>query len=273
MAFYLPLFGFTVKTNTASFPQNPSVKKDCSGIKVGNSYCIEINGGDQPITSTTSTTIKTTTKPTVTSTKTTSKTTTSSSTTTTTTSSTRSSTTSSTTKTTPKPTVTPTQTTTKATTTTGTPKPSPTQSGLTTSCIAFYKAVSGDTCAGIVNAYGGAFSLADFYAWNPYVNRGGECMSLWADTYYCVGVPGTATTRPPPAGTTPTGCTVSAPASTQPGSACGCKRWHLVADGDTCQEIMHTYGLSESDFLAWNTKVGGHDCRSLWKDYRVCVGM
>lgn len=26
--------------------QNPSVKEDCSGIKIGNSYCVEVNRGE-----------------------------------------------------------------------------------------------------------------------------------------------------------------------------------------------------------------------------------
>lgn len=44
----------------------------------------------------------------------------------------------------------------------------PTQSGQPPSCRLWYQVVMGDSCEGIVARFGG-FSLAKFYAWNPYV--------------------------------------------------------------------------------------------------------
>lgn len=41
------------RTISNSASQNPSVKSDCSGIKVGNSYCIEVNYGIPPTPTTT----------------------------------------------------------------------------------------------------------------------------------------------------------------------------------------------------------------------------
>jgi len=167
---------------------------------------------------------------------------------------------------------------------TGPTKPKPTQPGLDASCTAFYKAVPGDSCWAIVqNLAGGAFSLDDFYAWNPAV--GDECAGLQAAVYYCVGVPGRGlsggvvtkpTTTSKPASTTtqrPTGCTAAAPASTQPGSVCGCRRWHKVVQGDACGALERAYRISHEDFMRWNTQVGGDECGSLWLGYNVCVGM
>lgn len=84
---------------------------------------------------------------------------------------------------------------------TGAPTPSPTQDGLISSCKAFYKAQSGDSCSKIVDSYG-TFTLDDFLKWNPAVGQ--DCTSLLAGYYYCVGIPGTPTSKPP-GGSEPTG--------------------------------------------------------------------
>lgn len=163
-----------------------------------------------------------------------------------------------------KPTSTAMPTTTKKTTTVTTTTatngaPSPTQSGLISTCTSFYKVVSGDGCWDIVNnKYDGAFTLDEFYSWNPALN--GDCSGLQAGYYVCVGVPGTATP-----------CTVAHPTPTQPGSVCGCKTWYVVAKGDTFQSIEKKYGISDADFLKWNPQVGGTACGGLLAGYNVCV--
>lgn len=45
--------------------------------------------------------------------------------------------------------------------------PSPTQSGLISTCDAYYSVEKGDYCAGIVSKFGN-FTLTQFYTWNPY---------------------------------------------------------------------------------------------------------
>jgi hypothetical protein len=49
---------------------------------------------------------------------------------------------------------------------------------------AWYEAVSGDTCDGIVAKF--SITLAEFYAWNPAV--GSTCATLFLGYYYCVGI-------------------------------------------------------------------------------------
>lgn len=114
---------------TAQFvTYNPSVKSDCSGLVIGDSYCVEENNGLPPVTSVASPTPST----------------------------------SSTSKSiiiTPTPTTS--SKTTSTTTTVISSGPSPTQTGIVAGCKSFYKTVSGDTCQKIVDKYGGAFSLSD----------------------------------------------------------------------------------------------------------------
>jgi LysM repeat protein len=172
------------------------------------------------------------------------------------------------------------KTTSRTTATTPTPtgpgKPSPTQNGLISSCTTFYKANQGDSCWAIANViYPNTFTLDEFVSWNPAV--GSDCMGLRAGYYYCIGVPGSpavtlAPTSKPTATATATRCTASAPASTQPGALCGCKKWHKVSDGDVCYSIEQQYGISADDFLKWNPNVGSA-CGTLWLGYNVCVGM
>ncbi|KAI5455804.1 hypothetical protein BGZ63DRAFT_338976, partial [Mariannaea sp. PMI_226] len=149
--------------------------------------------------------------------------------------------------------------------------PSPTQPGLTKDCIRFYKSKKGDTCDSIAAAYG-TFSTADFVIWNPAVGSG--CTDLWADTYYCVGVPGTPTS-PPTATTTKNPvetCNPGAPQPVQPGAICGCDKWHKVGETTTCAGIIDSNHISAENFYKWNPKVG-KDCKGLWKGYYVCVGI
>jgi LysM repeat protein len=146
--------------------------------------------------------------------------------------------------------------------------PSPTQDGLISTCNKFYKAVKGDTCAKIVQSYG-TFDVAQFTQWNPAV--GDDCSGLWAQTYYCVGVPGTPTVRPSssaPVSTAPAG-----PSPTQDGIISTCTRYHKAVSGDTCQKIVDQYGtFSSTQFRGWNPAVGT-DCAGLWLGYYYCIGI
>ncbi|GAB1211881.1 hypothetical protein ATERTT37_001005 [Aspergillus terreus] len=155
-----------------------------------------------------------------------------------------------------------TTTTTTSTTASG---PSPTQTGIISTCNRYHKAVDGDSCAGIVKQYG-TFTLDQFLAWNSAV--GADCGGLWLGYYYCIGVPGTPTKTTTT--TTTAGCT-SAPTPTQPGAVCACKKWHKVVSGNTCDTIQKQYGITAANFNKWNPQVGTN-CASLWLGYYVCVG-
>jgi LysM repeat protein len=144
--------------------------------------------------------------------------------------------------------------------------PSPTQEGLIKTCNNFYKTVKGDTCAKIVEAYG-TFTVSQFIEWNPAV--GSDCSGLWAETYYCVGVPGTPTVRP--SSSAPVTTAPSGPPPTQDGIISTCKSYHKAVSGDTCQKIVDQYGVfSLTEFQGWNPAVG-QDCSGLWLGYYYCV--
>ncbi|EFQ99447.1 LysM domain-containing protein [Nannizzia gypsea CBS 118893] len=165
----------------------------------------------------------------------------------------------------------PTSTSTSRPPTTTTPSgPSPTQPGIISTCNRFHQAVAGDSCYVIANKYG-TFTVEQFIKWNPAVNS--DCSALFLGYYYCIGIPGTPTSKPtskPP--TTPTGCpNPSLPTPTQPGAVCQCKKWHKVESGDYCDSIIRKYNINADQFHTWNPQVG-RACTTLWLGYYVCVG-
>jgi hypothetical protein len=76
-----------------------------------------------------------------------------------------------------------------------TTRPSPVPSGQISTCSSWYKEVGSETCDDIVAMFA-SFSKTDFIAWNPSVGSG--CGGLSVGLFYCVGVPGTPTTRTAP---------------------------------------------------------------------------
>ncbi|KAH6608260.1 LysM domain-containing protein [Trichoderma cornu-damae] len=142
--------------------------------------------------------------------------------------------------------------------------PSPVQDGITPQCKTYYKAVSGDDCSKIVAKYG-TFTFADFLKWNPAV--GDTCSGLWLDYYYCVGVAETPTQKP----TTTSKTTTSVP--TQTGIVKDCQRWYQAVSGDTCAGIVSKFGtFTLSQFLQWNPAVGA-SCSTLLPGYNYCIGV
>jgi LysM repeat protein len=132
-------------------------------------------------------------------------------------------------------------------------------------CTKFYLVQSGDGCYDIAAAEG--IALSDLYAWNPALN--GDCSGLWPDYYIRVGRGDvTATTT----ATTTTTTVITTPTPTQTGMISGCKTFYLVQSGDGCYDIATKYGINLDQFYQYNPAVG-NDCRGLWPDYYVCVGV
>jgi hypothetical protein len=158
-------------------------------------------------------------------------------------------------------------------TTTGAPKPSPTQDGLIDTCNNFYKAVKGDTCIGLVRRFAGAFTQEQFVKWNPAV--GDDCLGLWADTFYCVGVPDGPTTLSTSTTATSTatpGNGIPTPTPTQPGMVDNCNLFYFVKSGDRCRDIAATYKISQKSLFTWNPAIKS-DCTGLQAFTNVCVNV
>jgi hypothetical protein len=134
------------------------------------------------------------------------------------------------------------------------------------SCTDFYFAEANDQCEIIVAKYG-TFTYDDFVRWNPAV--GPTCGGIWAQTYYCVGVPGTATVKP---SATPTPTGIHKPSPTQSGLIDTCTDFYFAAANDRCDLIIAKYGtFTYDDFVRWNPAVGP-TCDGIWARTYYCVG-
>lgn len=151
--------------------------------------------------------------------------------------------------------------------------PTPTQSGIISSCTKYYQAVSGDSCA-VIEAKYGTFTVAQFQTWNPAVKP--DCSQLYLGYYYCIAIPGTPTSRtssstsePPTPMPTPNG-----PQPQQPGIVSNCNKYYKVVGGDTCDVIGNKQNpkVTTTNFLKWNTGIKS-DCSNLFLGYNVCVGV
>ncbi|KAM0424887.1 hypothetical protein ACHAPT_009943 [Fusarium lateritium] len=140
-------------------------------------------------------------------------------------------------------------------------KPSLTQEGLIDTYTSFYKAKKGDSCTKFIAQYK-TFDFDDFFKWNPAIEK--DCSGIWADTYYCVGVPGTPTSPPTQTAATTTKATGPAkPSPTQDGLIESCTSFYLAAKGDTCAKIVAKYGTFDfDDFYKWNPAVE-KDCSGI----------
>ncbi|KAI8959037.1 hypothetical protein F5Y11DRAFT_359517 [Daldinia sp. FL1419] len=149
---------------------------------------------------------------------------------------------------------------------TATSPPATIPSGQTSDCSHWYQR-DGESCADIVTMFG-IFSLSDFITWNPSV--GGEsCQGIVDGAWYCVGIPGTPTTRTAPVPTT----TDQPLTPTQSGMVTGCTKLWLVSSTDTCDSIISANGLSSDSFYQWNPAVGSGTCDNLTPDFYVCVAI
>ncbi|KAF1835104.1 hypothetical protein BDW02DRAFT_588426 [Decorospora gaudefroyi] len=72
--------------------------------------------------------------------------------------------------------------------------------------------------------------------------------------------------------TTTAGNGVATPMPTQPGMVSNCNRFHYVASGVTCSQILSYQKISLADFAKWNPSVN-NDCSGLWAEVNVCVGV
>ncbi|OCL13420.1 carbohydrate-binding module family 50 protein [Glonium stellatum] len=153
----------------------------------------------------------------------------------------------------------------KSTSTLATPTgPSPTQTGIISTCTKYYQAKSGDSCSSISESFG-TFTVTQFEAWNPAV--GNSCATLFVGYYYCVAIPGTPTTR----SATPNP-TSSGPQPEQSGIVSSCNKYYLAKSGDSCSTIEKSQGITATNFFAWNKGIKS-DCSNLFLGYYVCIGV
>ncbi|EFX05908.1 peptidoglycan-binding protein [Grosmannia clavigera kw1407] len=156
--------------------------------------------------------------------------------------------------------------------------PSPTQSGIVSSCDQYAQAASGDTCSSFAADHD--ITASDLYQWNKQLGTDGTNCSteFWAGYYYCINagmVPSNSVSSPVSATSTSSSST-PAPTPTQSGIVSNCKKYAEVSSGDTCSSFASANDITEVDLYTWNTQLGvdGEDCSTeLWSGYYYCVSI
>jgi hypothetical protein len=138
------------------------------------------------------------------------------------------------------------------------------QPGIVGNCNSFYLVQPGEACAAIADK--NSITLSQFYAWNTQVGTG--CSSLWANAYACVGIIGYVKSTP----TTSKGNGITTPTPIQTGMTTRCKKFHLVAGGETCDPIAKAAGISLQQFLNWNPAASS-TCSALWANTYCCIAV
>ncbi|EEY19239.1 LysM domain-containing protein [Verticillium alfalfae VaMs.102] len=144
----------------------------------------------------------------------------------------------------------------------GVSTPQPTQPGMVTNCAKFHWVAKGVTCNQIYSYQ--KITLEQFVSFNPTVKS--DCTGMQAEVNVCVGLIGG---NPTP---TQTGNGIATPQPIQPGMVSNCKKFHWIAQGVTCQQVISFQKITLADFVKWNTGVGS-DCRTMWAETNVCVGV
>jgi hypothetical protein len=135
-------------------------------------------------------------------------------------------------------------------------------------CAKFHYVAKGVTCSQITSYQ--HISLTDFVKWNLTV--GSDCKTMQSGVNVCVGLIGATTTTNQPTTTTTAGNGIQTPQPTQPGRVTNCNKFHWVAEGVTCSQIISYQKITFANFIRWNTGVGSN-CNTMWSGSNVCVGV
>jgi hypothetical protein len=138
---------------------------------------------------------------------------------------------------------------------------------MVSNCNKFYFVKKDEYCEQVIAANG--VTLAQLQQWNP--SAGANCGGLWAETYACVNVIGRTPSSPTPSPTKPANG-VQTPSPTQPGMVTNCKKFDYVKKDEYCDLIVRRNDISLASFVSWNSGVGS-DCRIMWAETYVCVGV
>jgi hypothetical protein len=147
----------------------------------------------------------------------------------------------------------------------GVQTPQPTQPGMVSNCNKFHWIANSNVkCADVISYQ--KINRADFIKWNPTVLS--DCSGMWVGVNVCVGVIGASN----PTTTTTAGNGVQTPQPTQPGMVSNCNKFHWIAKGVNCDQVISYQKITRADFVKWNPTVLD-DCRGMWAEVNVCVGV
>ncbi|KAF3316743.1 hypothetical protein TWF173_001406 [Orbilia oligospora] len=141
-------------------------------------------------------------------------------------------------------------------------------------CKEWFTTFPGDTCTTV--AVLNDITVDDFIKWNPSLKKGVCDEVILPGTHYCVGIQQATTmttTTAKPTKPTTTGNGVSTPSPIRTGMIKTCNKFHLVAEEQSCPNIVSKYpGISIDLLFKWNPAVG-KTCTGMRAKAYICVGV
>lgn len=134
--------------------------------------------------------------------------------------------------------------------------PTPIQPNMVGNFNTFHQVKDGDSCAAIASNNGK--SLAQFYNWNPSVDRLLYNLERILPLSIVVVEPRLTTTSP--------GNGIATPTSIQPSMTGSCKKFHKVVHGHDCDKTADNTDITQAQLLKWNPGIRS-GCKSLWLRY------
>lgn len=133
-----------------------------------------------------------------------------------------------------------------------------------------YTVQQDDTCAGLVQQFGYAFTQSQLVAWNVDISRGCDNLALLVGAQICVSFPGDVasmtTTSPPQSATV-----APVPTNVVDGTNTRCSRYYEVKLDDTCASVSTNQGIALQEFYFLNPELNTTSCSNLFLGYSYCV--
>lgn len=148
--------------------------------------------------------------------------------------------------------------------------PSPTQSGIPSTCDRYAQAQSGDGCSSFSEDFG--ITSQQLEAWNPVLGSDGKnCLTqFFAGYWYCVGLVTSTTTT-----STISSTGVPTPSPVQSGIDPQCTTYAEAVSGDNCVAFATANNITPAQLYTWNPILGdgGSNCGTkFWANEYYCVG-
>ncbi|KAH6997347.1 hypothetical protein EDB80DRAFT_883491 [Ilyonectria destructans] len=99
-----------------------------------------------------------------------------------------------------------------------------------------------------------------------------DCHTAKTTTTHSSTTVATKTTGTKPATTTKGGKGIETPEPTLPDMVSNCNKFYYIQSGESCDTIAKKYGITQTQFVIWNPKVGSA-CTGLWASTYACVAI
>ena len=131
-----------------------------------------------------------------------------------------------------------------------------------------YTVQPNDTCYGITQTSGNAFTVSQIISWNINLNRDCSNLDQLVGSQLCISFPGELALSNT---SLPSTTAISQPPNLANGTNTNCARYYNVSIGDYCSSVTVQEGISLQDFYFLNPEINSTTCGNLLLGESYCV--